>query len=148
MGVWIHPSLYLSGPTKAPVSEERQRVCERLKTLSADLGSMIFPNAVPPYIQDWSVSASGEDITTSMMPAPAGAQKPYDIGMLGINVIVGVSYRSTIDPEARHYTVYVYDLYMTAPGNEHIHLAIPVNLDIPIERLRLVTAIFPATVAT
>jgi hypothetical protein len=149
MGIWITPVLFLLSVSKPGVAEERKRTCEQVANRPPDLGQVLFPNATPPFIQDWTISATAEDVRNASVGVAEGAEggeDPYAKGMYMAQIILCVSYRSTLDPAARHYTAPIYDLSLINPANPQMMLALPGQTSVPLERLRL-TGSFLGTIA-
>lgn len=147
IGIWIHPLLYLSGIGKPSAVEERARICEEASghpTGATFLGQMLFPRTIPPHVQNFIINATAEDLKRSRIGGTddVTGDGPYAKGMYSANIILCVSYRSTIDEVARHYTASIYDLSWFDPERPSILLALPHQPSVPFDRLRLWGSVF------
>jgi hypothetical protein len=145
LGVWNSPSLCLARVGKPHVLEERKRICEQCDGHPAgppDLGHVIFPGTLPS-MQSWTISATAEDLRSCLIGAGETTEGPYVNGMYGVNIILCVAYRSTIDQTARHYTAYIYDLSWAEPGHPLIGArALPYQETVPIDQLRVMNSLW------
>jgi hypothetical protein len=151
VGIWITPTLFLSSMSDLGIVGERKRICDQALNVPVDdLGQILFPSATPAFAQDWVVHATAEHVKKSSV---GGVKRGivvdniYANGMYSSQIILCISYRSTLDPTARHYTAPIYNLSMIDPANPKDMRALPSQTTIPLERLRLSGTIF-GTIAT
>jgi hypothetical protein len=130
-GVWGMPTLYLQHPSKPSVLDERKRLCKEAVARPVNpLGEMLFPNAIPPHGVNWNMRASAVEI------AQACIIEGTNIGFYSVDIILCVSYRSTIDEAARHYTGVIYHLSRIDPSIPGLQAFRPEE-SVPMEQLRL-----------
>lgn len=131
-GVWGMPKLYLPHLSKSNVLDERKRICkEAVANPIGPLGDMIFPNTAPPPPVDWTMKVSAEEIVQACTIGGT------NIGFYSVDIILCVSYRSTIDEAARHYTGVIYHLSRIDPRTPGWIVALPAGESVPLEQLRL-----------
>jgi hypothetical protein len=127
VGISMHPAFHVTYKADRDVIEERMRLCKQTSLL-AGWGSMLFPGGIHSYSENWGFSADAKDIERGTV----------DGTFYPISVIVCVAYRSTIDPNARHYTGRIYDLRQINPSDPRgAPVAIRYGESISLERLRL-----------
>ena len=135
VGIWIEPSLYLQHVSKPSVVDERKRICEQVIARSPKWGQILFPKG-DPYIQGFTIGATTEDIAKSRL----GVGNMPDV--LAATIILCVSYRSTIDDKAKHYTAMIYDLSRFDPKRPNLMLAFMAGESVPQDQIRLWDSVF------
>jgi hypothetical protein len=136
VGIWIEPSLYLQHISKPSIVDERKRICEQAVARSPKWGQIVFPKASPPYMQDFTISATAEDVQKSRV-----GSGDVVTDMIAPEIILCVTYRSTIDEKA-HYTAIIYSLSKLAPKRPNAMFGLRVGESVPKEGLMLYGSIF------
>ena len=101
MGIDIRAVLNLRQLGKAQPADEPRRTCEQMAPLPASVpfGIVVFPDAVPPYFQNFLIRGTIDDSITDVLDYTP-------------EIIICVAYRSTMDEAAQHYTGSIYSLSM------------------------------------
>jgi hypothetical protein len=135
VGIHIEPVLYLQHISKPSVVDERKRICEQVTARSPAWGQIIFPGG-DPYVQGITIGVTPEDIAKSKL----GVGNMPDV--LAANIILCVSYRSTIDDTAKHYTAVIYDLCKFDAQRPNHMLAFMAGENVLQAQLRLWDSVF------
>jgi hypothetical protein len=119
--------------------QEQRRIANDAKNRSIvnpQFGNLLFPDG-PPLAQRWTIPITAENVEKR---ASRG-------GFYGIDVILAVGYRSTLDRTAAHCITAVYELHRIDPAAPGVTYAFVRGEAVAFDRLSLEQSPFIAPIA-
>jgi hypothetical protein len=138
INIEVQPTVYVMhmGLNLAKQLREVATTVKAVSKANPIFGDMLFPRK-EPLLKRWTIAVTMEDIETL----------GHSDGLFGLAIILGVGYRSTIDDEACHCTVTLYDFNRLDPQYPNQRFVFSKGQAVALDSLVLSPSMFMAPIA-